>query len=86
MDWIDCCIHCGCDEDDRIGHDDTCIHGCNDEPEALKKVDEKANVIQLGDHIEMEHEKELPGLWAFTTLWNMHADMHRRSDHWNHEH
>jgi hypothetical protein len=26
-----CCEHCGCEEGDRIGHDDTCSYGCNDE-------------------------------------------------------
>lgn len=30
---FDCCSHCGCDEGDRIGHDDTCRYGCNDEPD-----------------------------------------------------
>jgi hypothetical protein len=27
---IPCCTHCGCGEDGRIGHDDTCRFGCND--------------------------------------------------------
>ena len=32
---FDCCDHCGCGEPDgywetRDGHDDICIHGCND--------------------------------------------------------
>jgi hypothetical protein len=26
-----CCEHCGCEADDRIGHDDSCWHGCNDQ-------------------------------------------------------
>lgn len=29
-DWFSCCNHCGCDPDDRIGHDDTCMYRCND--------------------------------------------------------
>jgi len=37
MDWWDCCPHCGCNEDDRTGHDDTCRYGCNDESEDMKK-------------------------------------------------
>lgn len=28
--WIACCDHCGCEGDQRIGHDDTCSKGCND--------------------------------------------------------
>lgn len=35
---FECCPHCGCDEGDRVGHDDTCRYGCNDKPEAMKKV------------------------------------------------
>ena len=33
--WFPCCDHCGCGEPgghwpERMGHDDTCSHGCND--------------------------------------------------------
>jgi len=28
--WFRCCIHCECEPDERIGHDDTCAQGCND--------------------------------------------------------
>lgn len=28
--WWTCCDHCGCVGNDRIGHDDTCAAGCND--------------------------------------------------------
>jgi len=30
-EWFACCDHCECPRDDRVGHDDTCRHGCNDE-------------------------------------------------------
>lgn len=26
-----CCEHCGCKPDERVGHDDTCSKGCNDD-------------------------------------------------------
>lgn len=26
-----CCDHCGCPAGERVGHDDTCAKGCNDE-------------------------------------------------------
>lgn len=29
-EWVGCCVHCGCPPDVRLGHDDTCAHGCND--------------------------------------------------------
>lgn len=47
---------------------------------------ERRGILALGDHIEMEHERELPGLWNFIRLWEMHRDMHIRSDHWDHSH
>lgn len=28
--WEPCCDHCGCEGQERIGHDDTCAYGCND--------------------------------------------------------
>lgn len=86
MDWMDCCSHCGCDEGDRIGHDDTCIHGCNDEPEALKKVKKKSKIIEIGEHIEMDHEREIPGFWSFKDLWVMHNTIHTLRDDLDHEH
>lgn len=30
FEWM-CCKHCGCEDEERIGHDDTCKYGCNDE-------------------------------------------------------
>lgn len=30
-EWFACCEHCGCVGSDRLGHDDTCAEGCNDE-------------------------------------------------------
>ena len=27
-----CCDHCECPPHSRDGHDDTCMHGCNDAP------------------------------------------------------
>lgn len=38
----------------------------------------------LADHIEMVHERELaPGT---TGLREMHRQMHRNADHWDHTH
>lgn len=29
--WFKCCRHCGCTTpEEMIGHDDTCLDGCND--------------------------------------------------------
>lgn len=33
-----CCPHCGCAPIDRIGHDDTCAMGCNDQLVILEMV------------------------------------------------
>lgn len=30
FEWA-CCSHCGCSEHDRIGHDDICRYGCNEQ-------------------------------------------------------
>lgn len=35
LELFSCCDHCGCDRDDRSGHDDTCAHGCNDKEMGL---------------------------------------------------
>ena len=45
-----------------------------------------SKIIELGDHIEMEHERELPGFWNFIQLYNMHYEMHQMRDHWDHDH
>lgn len=88
MNWMDCCVHCGCDEGDRIGHDDTCRYGCNDEPEAMKKMEKGpiSKMAQLAEHMEIDHERELPGLWSFKDLWILHHKIHILRDDLDHEH
>ena len=39
----------------------------------------------LADHIEMEHERELPGYWKYKELEKAHKALHK-SDTWGHEH
>ena len=37
--WFSCCDHCGCLRSYRVGHDDTCKHGCNDDEMTEKDGD-----------------------------------------------
>jgi hypothetical protein len=52
----------------------------------MKKVVKESKVTELGFHIEMDHERELPGFWSFKQLWEMHSQMHILNDDWDHEH
>jgi hypothetical protein len=52
----------------------------------METWNDEAEAVKLGDHIEMDHEKELPGMWAFGTLWIMHETMHNLHTHWDHTH
>lgn len=36
QDWWNCCKHCGCEDVDQTGHDDTCTFGCNDNTDIKK--------------------------------------------------
>lgn len=40
----------------------------------------------LSDHLEMEHEREMPGYWTFKELDRAHKSMHKMRDDWGHYH
>lgn len=40
----------------------------------------------LADHIEVDHEREMPGYWSFEELEKAHNAMHRMRDDWDHRH
>lgn len=47
---IPCCEHCGCPEDNRDGHDDTCRYGCNDDVYELRvyQFEKPVGIITTG--------------------------------------
>lgn len=45
-----------------------------------------AELWELIDHVETEHEREVLHPYTFTRLRAMHKDMHQRGDHWDHNH
>lgn len=40
----------------------------------------------LADHMEFEHEREMPGHWTFKELDKAHKVMHKMRGDWGHEH
>lgn len=42
--------------------------------------------IPLGDHIEFDHEREMPGDWTFNQLDSIHDLMHELRADWDHNH
>lgn len=40
----------------------------------------------LGDHIEVDHEREMPGYWTFNELEMVHSVLHKMRDDWDHDH
>lgn len=40
----------------------------------------------LQDHLEVEHEREMPGHWTFKELKKAHDAMHRMRSDWDHNH
>lgn len=63
----------------------------------MKTTDDRPDYLvprglyELGDHVEMEHERELGGLTEkggalARRVRSVHAEMHRSGDHWNHTH
>ena len=48
------------------------------------QVDDEIWVIV--DHIEMTHEREMPGYWTFEQLERAHRAMHRMRNDWDHSH
>lgn len=42
--------------------------------------------LALADHIEGDHEREVPGPHTERELATMHTEMHRRRDDWDHTH
>lgn len=43
-------------------------------------------IMELGDHIEIDHEREMPGYWKYKELEMAHSAMHRMCDNCSHWH
>lgn len=48
--------------------------------------DELEQAIPIIDHIEIDHEREMPYYKTSEELEKVHNEMHQISNHWGHKH
>ena len=46
---------------------------------------QQRKLFALADHIEIEHEREVPGVQTYEQLKAMHDKMHAERNDWNHK-
>lgn len=46
---------------------------------------QRRKLFALADHIEIEHEREIPGVHSYEFLKAIHDQMHASRNDWNHK-
>lgn len=54
--------------------------------EAVADMAASVRIFKVGEHIEMCHEREMPGYWTEKELNKAHDVMHIMRKDWSHDH